>query len=264
MKHAAWISLLTMAAAISVAGAAPPDGLPTEQSMDAPRRGKRPPRIPNMPEAALAPGSEDVGDGDSFGRSVKFLGYAQTYGISIQHDCTGWEPGTCAVTDGTSFVTIEKFDDAAVIRLPADAARSLLCFTTTPLGFVAFHNPSGARENASASLLARWRIESDVLNDPSLINSNTGEPFNGVIESSDILATESFSIEPGAHRTVTVNHSRTCNSGNLRRSTLVQMGLSEAQAREVFRRPITLRFGSRMSMNFGSGGMSPGFRVYGD
>ena len=147
MKSILLASLLAITATISVASAAAP---PKENTMDAPRRGRRPPSIPNMPEAALSPSNADVGDGDSFGRSVNFLGYAQTAGIAITQDCTGWPEGTCAVPDPNfSYGSIEKMGDEAVIRLPARSARSLLCFTTTPFGFASFINTSATRQGAN-------------------------------------------------------------------------------------------------------------------
>ena len=93
MKKALLASLIAMAAVMSVGSASPP---PREKTMDAPRRARLP-NLPNMPEAALSPSSAEVGDGDSFGRSVNYLGYAQTNGVSVWWDCTGQIEGTCVV-----------------------------------------------------------------------------------------------------------------------------------------------------------------------
>lgn len=258
------IIMMMIAATMTATAAEAPRVRESTRHYDAPRRAKRPPSIPNMPEAAQAPSNEDVGDGDSFGRSVNFLGYAQTYGVSVQADCTGWEPGTCLASDGSQQVSIEKYGDEAVIRLPARAARSLLCITATPFGFATFFNTTTTRQNASAVMLGRWRIESEVLNDPALINTGTGLPFNGVIQGGPFLGDESFSIEPGAYRNVGFTHSRTCNRGSLQRAQLVEMGLTPAQAREVFRKPITIRFGAYLSSSWATASVSPGYRVYGD
>jgi len=262
MKKALLVTLLAVAATVSVGSAATP---PKDATMDAPRRGKRPPNLPNMAEAALSPTNADVGDGDSFGRSVNFLGYAQTNGVLVWWDCTDQIPGTCVVPDpDTSTGGITRIGDEAVIKLPARAARSLLCFTINPIGFVALHNTSGSRQGASFSMFARWRIESEVLNDPALINQGTGLPFNGVIEGGAGLASEYETLEAGAERNISVYAPRICNSGHLSRRGLIEMGLSDAQAREVFRKPITLRFGGSLNVSWGNALMNPGFRVYGD
>jgi hypothetical protein len=57
---------------------------------------------------------------------------------------------------------------------------------------------------------------------------------------------------------------RTCYSGHLSRRGLIEMGLTEAQAREVFRKPITLRFGASVNAYWGNAFTTPGIRVYGD
>ena len=113
-------------------------------------------------------------------------------------------------------------------------------------------------------MAARWRIESEVLNDPALINQGTGLPFNGVIENGSNLASEQETLEAGAERNVSVSFTRTCNAGHLTRRGLVDMGLTEAQAREVFRKPITLRFGAGVNVSWGNAFVQPGFRVFGD
>jgi len=263
MKNALIVTLLAVAASISVGSAGGP---PTkENSMDAPRLKRRPPNLPNMLEAAQSPTNADVGDGDSFGRSVNFLGYAQTSGVAVWWDCTDQIPGTCVVPDTeTSTGGLVRIGDEAVVHLPARAARSLLCFTINPIGFVSFHNPSSTRQSASYSMGARWLIESEVLNDPTLINPGTGLPYNGVMSGGAPVAGEFFTIEPGADRNIDVYAPRTCNSGHLSRRGLIGMGLSEAQAREFFRKPITLRFGAAVNVAWGNAVTNPGIRVYGD
>lgn len=263
MKNVLFVTLLAVAATISVGSAGGPPA--KENSMDAPRRGRRPPNMPNMFEAAQSPTNADVGDGDSFGRSVNYLGYAQTNGVAVWWDCTDQIPGTCVVPDPeTSTGGIVKIGDEAVIRLPARAARSLLCFTINPIGFVTFQNPSGTRQNASYSMGVRWQIESDVLKDTTLIDQITGLPYNGVMNGSAPVAGERFTIEPGAFRDIDVYAPRTCNSGHVSRRSLIALGFTEAQAREFFRKPITLRFGAGLNVSWGMGGTNPGIRVYGD
>ena len=263
MKKVLFVTLLAVAATVSVGSAGGPPQ--KENSMDAPRRGKRPPLLANMAEAAMSPSAADVGDGDPFGRSVNFLGYAQTNGVSVWWDCTDSIPGTCVVPDPeTSTGSLSRIGDEAVIKLPGRSARSLLCFVINPFGFASFLNTSGSRQPARYSIGGRWRIESEVLNDPALINTSTGLPFNGGIDSGSSLDSENFTLEAGAQRDIQIFFTRTCNAGHLTRTGLVAMGLTEAQAREVFRKPITLRFGAAASVSWGNVSISPGYRVLGD
>jgi hypothetical protein len=103
-----------------------------------------------------------------------------------------------------------------------------------------------------------------VLANPALINTVTGEPFNGSISSVAFLATEYANLEPGESLPVIPEHSRGCISGHLSRRSLIGMGLTEAQAREVFRKPITIRFGAAVTASFAEAFSSYGVRVYGD
>lgn len=260
------IAALSAFVTISAASAATPPAPRAEQDAQAaPRRGHRLPALPNMPDALNSPSNADVGDGDSFGRNVKYLGFATPEGVLAWHDCTGWAPERCAqVTDPTLITSISYIGDEAVIKLPARAARSLLCFNLTSLGQVVFHNPTTTRRQAHASLRALWRIESEVLNDPSLINPVTGEPFGGFIESGANMMFDSRGLDPADGATVVPSHTRTCIAGHLSRRSLLEQGLSEEQAREVFRKPITLRFGAGVSVSSANAYSAYGVRVYGD
>jgi len=265
MKRTIAVSLLILAAGISVSVAAPPRDLHMDTSGDTQRRGRRPPAIPNMPEAAQSPGNDQVGDGDSFGRSVNFLGFAQVEGVLISSDCTGFPPERCVVpADPEQTTSIGFIGDEAVVKLPARAARSLLCFTLTPIGDISFNNSSATRQPANARFGAVWRIESEVLQDPALVNPITGLPFGGFIASGSQLAVEFRTLDPGEGQLVLPLASRSCISGHLSRRQLIGLGLSEAQARDVFRKPMTIRFGANASARFASVYAALGVRIYGD
>src|SRR5262245_33322469 len=92
------------AAALTVAslsaGAAPAGRSQVEKSPDVLVPGRASKRIPekaavplvlapNALAAASSPTVEDVGDADSFGRNVIYLGLAQTLPVTVTDDCTG-------------------------------------------------------------------------------------------------------------------------------------------------------------------------------
>ena len=58
--------------------------------------------------------------------------------------------------------------------------------------------------------------------------------------------------------------SRSCIAGHLSRGSLVSLGLSDAQARDFFRKPITIRLGAEVRAYLTDVYMSVGLRVYGD
>ena len=266
MKIMLAATLLVLAMAVTAAHATPPrSAIHADNPTDSARSGRGRPNLPNMPEAAQSPTNEQVGDGDSFGRSVNFLGLAQPNGVAVSTDCTDTEPGSCVVvTDPAQTTSIQFIGNDAVVQLPARSARSLLCFTLSPLGDFNFINESASRQQAFGSFSARWRIESDVLNDPALINPDTGLPYGGFLQFTQQLAFEWHTLDAGEQKIVVPSGSRSCISGHLSRRSLIGMGLTEAQAREVFRKPITIRFGASASIQYGTAFGSYGVRIYGD
>jgi hypothetical protein len=85
--------------------------------------------------AAAAPTLEEVGDADSFGRNVTYLGLAQTLPVLIVDDCTGSDPAAerCLVAQPPPLITNFDEADLATVNLPAKATKSLVCFALTPL-----------------------------------------------------------------------------------------------------------------------------------
>src|SRR5690348_9870020 len=77
--------------------------------------------------AAAAPAVDDVGDADSFGRNVTYLGLAQTLSVAVVDDCSTSDPTLerCIVANPAPAPT--AFDEAnlATINLPAKATKSL-------------------------------------------------------------------------------------------------------------------------------------------
>src|SRR5262245_63693870 len=97
-----WIALIA-ASAVSVsslaAGAAParsteksPDLLRLQQLKKSALRASAPLLLGTPVTAAAAPTVDDVGDADSFGRNVTYLGLAQTLSVAVVDDCSTSDP----------------------------------------------------------------------------------------------------------------------------------------------------------------------------
>ena len=125
---------------------------------------------------AAAPTIDEVGDVESFGKNVIYLGLAQTLPVTVTDDCTGSDPTLerCLIANAAPGTT--TFDEAglATMSLPAKASKSLLCFTLTPFIFVNWQNSTGAPQLARFSANADITIANPLLNDPALIDPNTG------------------------------------------------------------------------------------------
>src|SRR4051812_3968329 len=100
-----WTILCAAALTASLAGAAPSARTVIEKSPDVlrPEQLKRSAKTPNPMQAfalaptalaAVAPTDAEVGDADSFGKAVLYLGLGQTMPIILTDDCTGTDPTT--------------------------------------------------------------------------------------------------------------------------------------------------------------------------
>jgi len=218
--------------------------------------------------AAAAPTIDDVGDVESFGKNVIYLGLAQTLPVTLTDDCSTSDPTLerCIVQNPPPAIT--SFDEAglATMNLPAKSSKSLLCFTLTPFIFVNWQNNTGAAQLARFSAVADITIANPLLNDPSLIDPNTGLPFGGIIQVALSTWSKTATLQNGEVDNERSTQSRACIAGIISQRALVDnYGLTAAQAKDFFKKPITLTFGAR-----GSASMSTftqyfyGFRVYGD
>lgn len=226
-------------------------------------------------QAKAGPTDADVGDADSFGKNVKWLGLLQTGSISLQPDCTPVPgdppPGPddrCVTLNPAPAVTTFDLPDIGRIKLPARASASLLCHWLSPIAFYNMQNTTGVfQPNASFRLSPYIVVENPVLADPSLIDPGTGLPFGGRWETG-FAATyqDSNSMQPGERQSRRWSESRTCIAGFVSKRNLVEgLGLTEAQARNFFRSEMTLRFGLRGSASLVTGAsVIYGLRVMGD
>jgi hypothetical protein len=267
------------AAALSLgtsASAAPPRAAATEKSPDLLQpqqlrkvaRTEPSPLLAPLVLAAAAPTVEDVGDPDSFGRNVTYLGLTQTLPVVILPDCTGSDPTfeRCIVANAAPGPTSFDESNLATINLPAKASKSLLCFTVTPLVQVQWFNPLAAPANARISANAVITIDNEVLDDPALIDPTTGLPFGGTLTLGLSTYSDFHTLQPAETDTKTLFMTRSCIAGIVSKRALVETyGLTDLQAGEFFKKPMSLSFGSRGTValtDFTS--YFYGIRLYGD
>jgi hypothetical protein len=225
---------------------------------------------------SMAPKAAGGGDDpDSFGRNVKFDGLMQSGWVSFLDDCTPIpgdpppEPNDrCVVLNAAPASTTFDLPDIGTLVIPGNSAKSLLCHWLSPIAFYRLENTTGAfHPNATMRLTPYVIIESEVLDDPALIDPTTGLPFNGQLETGfSATYQDSQSMDPGHSATRRFSESRVCISGFLSKRALVSsFGLTDAQAAEVFKKDVTLRFGLRGNATLVSTGIvTYGLRVVGD
>lgn len=224
------------------------------------------------PASPVAPATkavtdEEVGDADSFGRGMNWLGLLSGY-VRLELDCTP-APGdpadpNCVTLNPAPAATSFNLANLDSITLPGRSSHSLLCHWQTPLVNLSFSNTTGARQFYRFQAAPTYRIESAVLD--GLTDPNTGLPFGGAIEIALTAMFRSGTIDDGEFHDEVVSGARMCIGGLVSRRSLVESyGLTEAQARRFFREPITIRFGIRGSAQMMDGaGINFGTRLAGD
>lgn len=217
---------------------------------------------------AAAPTVEDVGDPDSFGRNVTYLGLAQTLSVTLVPDCTGSDPAIerCIVQNAAPAATSFDESDLATMNLPAKATKSLVCFALTPFIDINWSNGTALQQTARFNASAVITIDNDVLADPTLIDPGTGLPFGGSLSLALSTWRHFKSIQPGEFEIESSTQSRNCIAGIISKRSLVEnYGLTDAQATQFFKRPMTLHFGSRGNVSMSDGtSYFYGIRLYGD
>ena len=183
----------------------------------------------------------EVGDPDSFGRPVRYLGVAQTSSIVLAPDCTGVPPeqGHCVTLTPAGGTT--SFDEAGLARivLPEKATNSLICFALTPVMAYDFSNDTGVLQPSALFIaVANITVENQILDDPALINPLTGEPFGGRLSIGVSTYRESRSLAVDERASKRVSLTRECIGGLVSRRALVEVfGLSEVLAQAFFKKP---------------------------
>lgn len=270
---AAFASLIASAAPSAARGEAaePPsaDLLPSAAQRRLSPTASQPGKAAPDAGIAAAPTLEEVGDVDSFGRAVRWLGVTQM-DLVLSDVCPvpGGNPeATCVVLNPAPAATAFAFEDLARIELPGKAANSLLCHWLSPFLNIGWHNPTAASATARLTYSPTLTVESEVLDDPALIDPGTGLPFGGQLTTA-MTASEHFEVplDPGQSSFGRTRDSAVCIAGFLSKRALVSnYGLTEAQAKQFFKKPITVRMNISGSAQYVSdANLIFGFRIVGD
>lgn len=210
------------------------------------------PALAGKPGPIAAPAAvttEEVGDADSFGRNVKWLGLASAF-VQLSDTCTPAPgdppPENCVVVNPAPAATNFHVPDLDSVTLPPRSTQSLICHWQTPIVSYSAQNPTGAPASFSLRVAPVYRIENEVLNEPGLIDPNTGLPYGGVIELALTSINKSSTLAAGDFEFESITGTRMCIGGLISKANLIAAyGLSEAQATRFFRRETTIRVGLR-------------------
>jgi len=93
--------------------------------------------------AKAGPSAADVGDADSFGRNLTWLGLLDA-AIDLAPDCSASSADRCQELAAAPATTSFAFDDVAHLTLPKNASNTLLCYWFSPVLQVGYYNPTAA------------------------------------------------------------------------------------------------------------------------
>lgn len=219
--------------------------------------------------SAAAVTDEEVGDSDSFGRNVVWLGLTDM-SVQLTDTCPipdGDPDAGCVALNPAPASTSFAFEDLGRITLPGKSAKSLLCYWFSPFLNIGYRNPTGAPVVARLSYSPTLTLENEVLDDPALIDPNTGLPFGGRLVTG-MTSSERFEVplDAGQQLTERTRDSAVCIAGFMSRKTLMlTYGLTDAQAKEFFKKKTVVRLnisGTAQYVQFAS--LYYGFRIVGD
>ncbi len=187
-------------------------------------------------------------DPDAIGQLIKYLDYAApvqvTVGPSQVCPAIPEMPHRCIPLAHT---VNESFALADITEIEVDRGlRSLIDFTMHPIVNVSFRGSTSADPFGYLNLYVTIAIESDVLNDPALINPRTGQPFGGKIDRDVILLTERRSVSGAITSPIVIRPDVGFNQALVSRKQLIEtFGLSERDARRFMTGPMKFKLGVR-------------------
>jgi hypothetical protein len=205
-------------------------------------------------QAAAAASPADFSDPDSFGKNVKFLGsaYAGTLYIykscdpQILHDELGVDlapDDMCAVhSTATPMQTTDVLDSVWQITIPGRTVDNVIYpMLNHGGGYNIFDTSSGLSQIV---YVPRVTIVSNALNDPAAVYPD-GTPMNGSFTTS-LAGSQVRVFDYTAGQFMSDATSRASVSGRgFSRSYFASLGLPPNVINQLFRQPMTLKFGIR-------------------
>ena len=214
---------------------------------------------PTAGNSASAVSVSDVGEADSFDKGAKFMGIAGSGVMYVYYSC---DPAIlladldlvlgpddrCLAAPNPAVTASATFTDIARINLPARANRNILYMINNHSINWDFTNAGPGNINGQMSYSPRITIESDALNDPAAIDPSTGLPMNGSYTTTG-NGTKSITqtLVQAEFANFVESYSR-ANTSGLSRSFFAALGLPNSVINELYKKPMTIRLGARLSV----------------
>jgi hypothetical protein len=212
----------------------------------------------------------DFNDTASFGKTTKFLGSLYAGTVFVYRSCdpqilldelqTTLAPDDhCIVHNSTTpMTTTTVFDPVWQTTIPGTAVNNVIYpMLNNHVGYDAFPSslgqPFGNNGYGTGMAFIRFTpvvtIESDALNDPAAIDPNTGLPMNGSF-TANLPGTRVKTFMVGADDYIAENDNYASVGGRgFSRTYFEALGLPQTVINQLFRKPVTLKFGIRADVN---------------
>ncbi len=198
---------------------------------------------------AAPPSPSDVGDVDSFGHNAQYIGVASGF-ITLSPDCSALPSPTPTPPDNQCFtlnpapaVTTFSAQNICRINLPKNSSKDIIYPVLNFFVNYQLQNSTGvAQPQAIFDYSASLTIVSTVLNDPSIIDPNTGLPANGqlvfVFSPNRNRVDRSLAVDERIR--TRLDYARAGNAG-INKAQLVGSGLPQSVVDNLFKNPMTIR-----------------------
>ncbi|MGQ0540957.1 MAG: hypothetical protein ACT4O9_03790 [Blastocatellia bacterium] len=209
-----------------------------------------------VPSAVLP---SDVGEADSFGRNVKFMGTAVGGSVIIYRSCdpqilldeqgvTLGPDDRCVAHDpATTTTTRATFDDIGRINLPGRSADNVVYYLLNNYAGADLFNPDSVSKDAFFFYGPQLTLESAALNDPAALDQD-GNPLNGRLTLSVFGSRFVYkTIASGGTDSHYDRYTSAATSG-LSRSFFTDYGLPQNVINRLYRLPMTIKLGVRVNV----------------
>jgi hypothetical protein len=223
---------------------------------------------------AAPPTVADVGDPDTFGRAAQFMGVGSGF-VQLATTCSATPTPTppfnpndsqCFAIAAAPATTTFDAEDICRIKLPKKSTKNIIYPVINLFLNYQLQNSSGVTQpSALFTFSAFLSIESDVLNNPSIIDPGTGLPAAGKFTLQfPYTFRDDRTMQNGDRQRIRETLVRVGNAG-LNRQFFIASGLTDNQVDDLFKSVITVRMSIQGTARFVTDANITGnMRLFGD
>lgn len=224
---------------------------------------------------AAPPTNADVGDADTFGHNAQYMGVASGF-VQLMAACPAPTPTPtppfnpndiqCFNLNPAPGTTSFSAVDIARIKLPKKATRNIIYPVVNVFVNYQLQNTSGSPQPSCLfAFTTHLTIESDALNDPSIIDPGTGLPAAGKFTFQfPYIFRDDRSMQDGDRARRRETLVRVGNAG-INRQFLIASGMTDAQVDNLFKSAITIRMNIDGTARFVTdANLTGNLRLFGD